>query len=149
MLDELCAELRNYFIGGVNNIHNGTFTISEGSLEPLSFLQNDQYFRIVGSVFNDGVYQYNSSAELKDETFTGSIWAMAVPPAVIALSNEIDDWVQANADALTSPYQSESFGGYSYSKSSGSHNAGESGGAYGWQDQFTTKLARWRRLSVL
>ena len=147
MLDELCAELRNYFIGGVSNIHNGTFTISEGSLEPLPFLQNDQYFRIVGSVFNDGVYQYPAT-ELKDETFTGSIWAMAVPPAVIALSDEIDDWVQANADTLASPYQSESFGGYSYSKASGG-SAGGTGGAYGWKDQFASKMARWRRLSVL
>lgn len=151
MLTELCAEIRNYFLRDYRkDIHVGTFTISNGSIEPLSFLQDGQYFRIVGSVLNDGVYKYGeSNSSLKDEVFSGAVWAMAVPPAVIALSQEIDDWVTANSAVLSSPYQSESFGGYSYSKASGGTKADGSGVAYGWQSQFANKLSPYRRISVL
>lgn len=149
MLTELCAELRNYFLrDAAKDIHYNTYTIADGSMESLPFLQNGQYFRIVGSVFNDGVYQY-PVAGLADETFKGSIWAMAVPPAVIALAAEIDAWNAKNADALASPFTSESFGGYSYSKSTGSTGGNGSGGAYSWQNQFASRLAKWRRLNVL
>ena len=148
MLTEVCAEIRNYFIRGYNDIHSGTFTISNGSIEALSFLLDGQYYRIVGSVFNDGVHKYGDNKDvLIDEVFTGAVWAMAVPPAVIALSAEIDDWVAANADVLASPYQSESFGGYSYTK--GGSYANDNKAAYGWKDQFASKLSPYRRISVL
>lgn len=147
MLTELCAELKNYFLrDATEDIHYNTYTIADGSMESLPFLQNGQYFRIVGSVFNDGVYQY-PAAGLADETFTGAIWAMAVPPAVVALAAEIDAWNEKNVDTLASPYTSESFGGYSYTKASG-NSAGGSGG-YTWRDQFASRLSKWRRLSVL
>ena len=84
MLYELCAEGRNWC---VSEKHNGTFTVKDGNM-PLDFLQDGQYFRILGSVYNDGVYQY--PAVLTDEVFEGQIWAMRVPPAFIALSGEID-----------------------------------------------------------
>ena len=143
MLTELCAELKNYFLRNQSeDIHNGQYTISGGSID-LPFLLDGQYFRIVGSVLNDGVYQYPVS-ELADETFYGAIWAMAVPPAVIALAAEIDGWNKANADALASPYQSESFGGYTYSKGNSSGTGG-----YDWKDQFSNRLNKYRRLSVL
>ena len=69
MLTELCAELRNYF---VVSIHEGTFTIDGGKIAPLDFIQENQYFRIVGSVFNDGVYQNTADLVLTDEIFSGS-----------------------------------------------------------------------------
>ena len=147
MLTELCAELRNYF---VKEIHSGTFTVDDGGIESLSFLQEDQYFRIVGSVFNDGVWQYNADGmtNMKAETFKGAVWAMAVPPAVIALNTEIDDWCEANAVTLASPFVSESFGGYSYSKGYASSMIGGSD-PFGWKAHFATKLAPYRRVSVL
>lgn len=149
MLTELCAEIRNYFLRDYRkDIHAGTFTISNGSVEPLSFLKVGQFFRIVGSLFNDGVHQYGEDG-LADETFTGEIWAMAVPPAVIALSGEIDEWKEKNAEALSSPYQSESFGGYSYTKGAGSASPSGKASAYSWQDQFSSKLSQYRRISVL
>lgn len=145
MLTELCAELKNYFLRDrEDDIHSGTYTISSGSIEPLDFLQDGQYFRIAGSVFNDGVHQYPSN-DLADEVFTGTVWAMAVPPAVIALSEEIDEWNTANAEVINSPYQSESFGGYSYNKG----NSTSGSGGYTWKDQFAPRLAKWRRLNVL
>lgn len=145
MLTELCAELKNYFLRDREaDIHYGEYTISGGSID-LPFLLDGQYFRIVGSVLNDGVYQYPASG-LTDEEFTGAVWAMAVPPSVVALAADIEAWNAKNAETLASPYTSESFGGYSYTKASGNS---ESGGAYSWKDQFASRLAKYRRLSVL
>lgn len=146
MLTELCAEIRNYFLRDCRDIHAGTFTISDGNIESLSFLSDGQYFRIVGSVFNDGVWKYGETDErLHDETFNGAVWAMAVPPAVIALVSEIETWVEANAAAINSPYQSESFGGYSYSMR-GSTSSGVQSDSVSWQSQFAARLAPWRKI---
>lgn len=143
MLTNICADLKNYFLHE-DSIHNGRFDIEDGSIT-LPFLQNGQYFRIVGSALNDGVYQYpidGNKYNLADETFTGAIWAMYVPPAFVSLVAEIDTWVKANAAAINSPYASESFGGYSYSKDS-------SGGGVTWQKHFARRLKAYRRLHVL
>ena len=147
MLTELCQELRNWFD---KERHFGTFVIENGSIDlSEAGIQNGQYFRIVGSVFNDGVHQY-PAAELKDETFDGAVWAMAVPPAVIDLSEEIDAWQAkyGGADsAAMSPFMSESFGGYSYSKTSSSGSAGAgAGGAGTWQSVFASRLSPWRKI---
>ena len=147
MLTELCQELRNWF---VREKHFGTFTIENGELSILSdFLLENQYFRIVGSVFNDGVHKYPDD-ELVDETFAGSIWAMAVPPSVIALCDEIEAWQDkygAIDGQAMSPYSSESFGGYSYSKSSGGSSSGSgSGGGVSWKSVFGDRLNRWRKI---
>lgn len=142
MLNEICAETHNYFCEP-KNIKHGKWTIKDGSIEPLDFLSDGQYFRIVGSVFNDGVYKYPDLA-LIDETFEGQIWPMNVPQAVLKLADEIKDWLNS-ADvqaAINSPYQSESFGGYSYSKMIGTRNAT----ATCWQDQFAARLKPYRKL---
>ena len=139
MLEQVLMNIRTWFTvdGG---IHSGTFTIEDGGIT-LPFLANGQYFRIIGSVFNDGLHQYPAS-DLKAETFDGTVWALAVPQAVIELSSEIEAWEKKNGDASVSPYQSESFGGYSYSKATDS----ASGGAVTWQSAFRSRLNAWRKL---
>ena len=139
MLEQVLMHLKNWFLvpGG---IHEGTYTIEDGGIT-LPFLANGQYFRICGSVFNDGLHQYPAS-DLKAETFDGAVWALAVPQAVIELASEIEAWQKKNGDASVSPYQSESFGGYSYSKAT--DNA--SGGAVTWQSAFRSRLNAWRKL---
>lgn len=150
MISEVCALCRNYFIRDYVNpdryIHHGTFTIENGGIVGLTFLQPNQYYRVVGSVFNDGVWKYGTDV-LTDETFTGSIWEMAVPKDFADLCKEIADWTEANAGSISSPYQSESFGGYSYTLKAGGGASGDA--AFGWQNQFAGKLSRWRRLTVL
>ena len=138
MLTELCAELRNYF-EVPNGRHFGRFEISGGSIAPLDFLQEGQYFRIVGSVFNDGVYQY-PAASLTDEVFEGAVWAMAVPPTLIALSAEIEEYNNSDA-GKASPFTAESFGGYSYTKATDAV-----GSPIGWQKAFESRLNKWRKL---
>ena len=139
MLTELCAELRNYF-EVPNGRHFGTFTISGGSIAPLDFLQEGQHFRIVGSVFNDGVYQYPATS-LTDEVFEGAVWAMAVPPTLIALAAEIKAYNDSDA-GKPSPYASESFGGYSYTKFTDGNGVDGSR----WQKAFASRLNKWRKL---
>ena len=138
ILAEICAELRNWFVVP-NGVHIQTYTISGGSIAPLDFLQEGQYFRIVGSVFNDGVYQYPATS-LTDEVFEGAVWAMAVPPTLIALSAEIEEYKESDA-GKTSPYTAESFGGYSYTKATDA-----SGAPISWQKAFASRLNKWRRL---
>lgn len=135
-LTNLCAELRNYF---ETKKRFGTFTISGGSISPSDFLQDGQYFRIVGSVFNDGVHRHPAH-DLTDETFDGAVWAMAVPPAVVELLQKIQEFESATANAPTA-YTSESFGGYSYTKATD-----EDGVPIGWQKAFASRLSKWRKL---
>ena len=139
MLEQVLMNIRRWFLveGG---IHSGTFTIKDGGIT-LPFLADGQYFRICGSVFNDGLHQYNV-LDLVDETFNGTIWALAIPKAVIELADEIQKWQEKNGEASVSPYQSESFGGYSYSKSTDA----ETGGAVTWQSAFKQQLSAWRRI---
>ena len=138
MLTEICAELRNWFVVP-DGVHIGTYTISGGSIAPLDFLHEGQYFRIIGSVFNDGVYQYPATS-LTDEVFEGAVWAMAVPPTLIALTAEIEEYNKSDA-AKASPYTSESFGGYSYTKATDAN-----GTPIGWQKAFASRLNKWRKL---
>lgn len=142
MLEQILDYIHNYF---ERDIVDGSFAISDGSVM-LDFLQVGQYFRICGSVFNDGVYKYPASG-LIDETFTGEIWAMAVPPAVIALADEITAWIDKYGDAMNSPYQSESFGGYSYSKGSGQNSSNNSSNPADWRVVFGSRLNHWRKIA--
>lgn len=144
-LTDICGELRNYFIRGSADIHTGTFEISGGHIQPLDFLQDGQYFRVCGSAFNDGVWIYPFDGFRQDEVFTGAIWAMRVPPDVVELTEEIDRWAEDNKGAISSPYQSESFDGYSYSKGYSGVSSGAAS-AITWQGQFNTRLSRWRKL---
>ena len=128
---EMCASLRNYF--ALDPI-SGEFTIKDSDIT-VPGLVRGQYFRIDGSVFNDGVHRYGEISMNGDETFTGTITPMAVPPAFEAVAAEIEEWKQKNAEVINSPYQSESFGGYSYTKGSAS-----------WQGVFAKRLNRWRKL---
>ena len=148
-LTELCQELRNWF---ERDRFYGTFTIENGVINvPDGSLQDGQFFRVMGSAFNDGVHKYGTDAdELTDEAFKGTIVAMAVPPAVVELSERIDEWVTKYEETVSSPYQSmsEAFGDYSRSwskASSGQGNANSSSGP-SWRSTFASELNRWRKI---
>lgn len=140
MLEQVLTHIHNWFQVGV---YPGTYTIEDGGVT-LPFLQDGQYFRIVGSLFNDGLHQYGPAMELlQDETFDGAVWALAVPKSVVELAGEIAAWQEKYGAIIESPYTSESFGGYSYSKASG---AGDSTGSGGWQSAFRARLNPHRKL---
>lgn len=141
MLEQVLDFIHNYF---VRERMVREFVISNGSID--LNLQTGQYFKIVGSVFNDGVHRYPANT-LTDETFTGEIWAMAVPPSVVALAGEITEWVAKYGEAANSPFSSESFGGYSYSKGSGTNKDGSSGNPSDWRKVFGSRLNHWRKIA--
>lgn len=146
MLTILCKEINNWFEYAK---FIGEFTIKNDEITGPYSLQDNQYFRIVGSVFNDGVYKYDDSLLLTNETFRGAIWAMAVPSEVIALADDIKDWTdkyQTVDSAAMSPFNSESFGGYSYSKNSGSSASGKVDLSGTWQGAFADRLNHWRKI---
>lgn len=145
-LTELCSHIRNWFVRSEANRHHGVFTIADGSLvlsDGIS-IADGQYIRIVGSAFADGVHQY-PAAFPRDEVFGGEIWVMSVPSEVLTLCDEITSWQDKYAEAAASPFASESFGGYSYTKSGGASITGTSG-VINWQTQFKARLNQWRKL---
>lgn len=140
MISDVCRHLKNYFSV---DFTEDDFTVNDGSIN-LPFLKEGQYFNIEGSTFNDGVHLYPTN-DLKDETFHGIITSMAVPNDFIALCDEIEEWQKKNGAINSpnmSPFQSESFGGYSYSK--GASTNGSTSAT--WKDAFRSRLNDWRKL---
>ena len=153
MLQQVMENIHNYFI---KDRINGDFVIA-GHTISLPFLIEGQRFLIEGSVLNDGVYTYHAAGikndddsavvGLQDETFAGTICALAVPPAVSTLSAEIKQWVDNYGAEVNSPYTAESvIGVYSYQKETGGSGAG---GTVTWQDVFKNRLNRWRKVAFL
>lgn len=138
MIYDVMKSINNFF-EDENGYNYGTWEIKDG-LITLPFLLNNQYFRIIGSVFNDGVYKYDANLELVDETFDGTIVALKPPKAFMDLVDEI----QAFNDkyGTITPYTSESFQNYSYSKASGTNGTGQ----ITWMDAYRSKLNKWRKL---
>ena len=140
-INDFCEEVNNYF---EQTRIFGKFEIVDGNIDLNKYdIQEGQYIRVVGSVFNDGVYQYPipPENELVDEKFDGAIWVMAVPSSVVTQIEEINQWEAMNQSTLNSPYQSESFGGYSYTL-----KAENAEGGLNWQTHFRRKLDRWRKV---
>jgi hypothetical protein len=129
--------LKNWFVVP-KGVHNGTFEITDHNID-LPFLQDGQYYRICGSVFNDGLHKYGSDM-LTDETFSGSVWALAIPKAVIDLAVKIEDWQEKHGEVR--PYSSESFGGYSYSMATDA----STGGQVTWETAFRKQLNPYRQI---
>ena len=150
MLTEICAEIRNYFSLKEDRIF-GDFAVVNGAITPPLSLEDNQYYRIVGSVFNDGVHRKDD--ELIDEgTFSGAIWKMRVPQALLELSDEIEAWQAENGNvksANMSPYISESFGGYSYSKGAGAYVSNAGSTAVTWQEMFAKRLKPYRKIRAI
>lgn len=164
MLQEIMEYLNNYFVP--SSAKKVTYTISGGAISPDFGAEDGDRFLICGSRRNDGVYTWHAdvigtddderippstqggeetikAAGLQDETFAGTIRVCSIPPVLLTLSGEISDWVASNSAALSSPMQSESFNGYSYTLKTGGTSGGS--GPLTWRDQYGKRLERWRR----
>lgn len=151
MLQEVLEEINNWFVPKSAKLV--TYTIENGMISPSFGADEGDRFLVCMSRRNDGVYTWHANgitndddteaAGLRDETFAGTIRVCSVPPALLALSGEISQWVETYSEQLNSPLQSESFNGYSYTLKSGAANGGS--GPLSWRDVFGSKLDRWRR----
>lgn len=156
-MTEICEYLKNWFDRGQPK-HFGAFVISDGAITYADGgtlgIRSGQYIRILGSALNDGVWVDGTDGglSLRDETFDGAVWLLAIPPAVTAISQEIDQWVAkygAIDGPAMSPFTSESFDGYSYTKAQGGtqYNGNSNGvSASGWVNAFGGRLSRWKKL---
>lgn len=147
-LEDILYHIHNWFV--YDQIGTGYCEITGGTL-PASVsakLLEGQWYRIEGSVLNDGLHQHPDE-ELSDETFDGTITSLAIPRPLLRLAQRIQDYIDQTAEATvaarTSPYQSESFDGYSYSLKSGNGANSASGGLTGWQSEFMSDLNAWRK----
>lgn len=147
MLSQICAEIKNYFAHEEDR-YIDDWTIEDGIISPSLDFKTD-YIRIIGSHLNDGVYKV-SNMTLRDESFHGAIWLMSLPADFLALAEEIKTWQDVNGkpdSSAMSPFYSESFGGYSYTKSAGSvHNQGAS---TTWQSVYASRLNMYRKIREL
>ena len=153
MLQEIMEYLNNYFVP--IGAEEQTYVISDGLISPSFGAEDGDRFLICGSRRNDGVYTWHpdgvnndddkKAAGLLDETFAGTIRVCSVPPALLALSEEISQWVATYSGQLNSPLASESFNGYSYTLKSGRDSGGTASRPITWRDQFKDRLERWRR----
>lgn len=138
-LYEVLLYLRNFF-PGERCTCSGT-PIQQGVAQ-IPCLEEGDYYLIEGSKCNDGLHIYGD-CDLVGEMLTGYITECRIPPALLSLYTEINYWQKKNAEAITSPYQSESFGGYSYTKKSQTNSSGD---VSSWQDAFSRRLRMWRKI---
>lgn len=152
MLNEICAEIKNYFTFEADK-HFGDWEIRDGILTPSFDIPTD-YIRIVGSHKNDGVHKYtveNGWGLVDEDKFHGAVWVMSVPQDFLSLVGEIEAWQTKNgaSDSVAmSPYQSESFGGYSYTKASGGNSTGGGSNVATWESAYAKRLNIYRRIRL-
>lgn len=151
LLNTVCAEIKNYFTFEKDK-HIGDFAIVDGLITPSFDIPTD-YIRIVGSHLNDGVHKRGESGfSLIDEgEFHGAVWVMSPPADFLELIAKMEAWEAkyCNIDSQAmSPFNSESFGGYSYSKSGGGSGSGSSSGAADAIGLFARQLNPYRRIRL-
>ena len=156
MLTEVLDYIHNWFVP--IKADKVTYTVEDGMISPAFGAEDGDRFLICGSRRNDGIYTWhadgikddddNNAAGLRDETFAGTIRVMAIPPKLFTLSEEISQWVENNSDVINSPYQSESFNGYSYSLRTGNNRNQGAVSPISWRDIYGKQLERWRKPSL-
>lgn len=138
MIIDLMRETKNYF---VVDKEEGTFAISGGAITLQGQYLAGQYIAVSGSILNDGVYKLTNSqgaaAGFVDETFTGNVYALAVPKDFERLSTEIDSFIEQNPEGAA---VSESFGGYSKTRQTGDK------GVVTWQERFAKRINPFRKM---
>lgn len=151
MLTEICAHLKNYF--DYSRFY-GDISISGGAVSCRGVqidMDEGQYFALFRPHYCLGIFRYGD--ELEDRTVkNGSVWLMDIPPAIFAAIEWAEKWNELNGgadSAANSPFQSESFGGYSYSKGSTYKDADSAIGASVFdQAQFKAMLSPYQKMRV-
>lgn len=140
MLETILIYLHNWFpIKGAARC--GEHEIVSGELQA-DYLKPGQYYRIKGSVFNDGLHIYPCDEPdcMLDEVFTGEVWPLAIPKAVLEIADEIKAYRDENPDT---DKVSETFADYSYTRAQTTKDGTSTAG--GWMAVFGPRLRVWRR----
>lgn len=145
-LTDVCKELNNWFDRGRR--YFGTFKIVSGNLTGFEDkLKQGQFYRVIGSDFNDGVRQFGDESDaLTDETFDGAIWIMSVPPDVQRLAADIAAWrerYETTDSPALSPFAMESYKNYMYQMRGALSNEAA---VITWQSVFALRLNQFRKV---
>jgi len=162
VLEQVLNYLNNWF---VRYTYTGNVTVGEDGAvlapsEAAAVLQPGRWYRILDSDFHDGVYQVpeeqageeepeedveagaeEPEEEEQSETFSCTLWTLGVPTGLLNIVAEMEAWQAKYGDTVSGPYQSESFGGYSYSKTGSSSSTGGAATVLG---QFADMLAPYK-----
>lgn len=145
-LEDVLGSIHNWFTRGTYHVTG--CQIQDGSLPASVTFPDGVWYRIRGSYLNDGMHLRGSEDEgLVDETFSGTITTHVIPRALLRVVEEITDWQAKSGETANGPYQSESFGGYSYTLKGSSTASGTNAPSTGWRAVFAGRLNQWRRLS--
>ncbi len=141
-METLMAHLNNYFY---KTGERGEFELIDGRVNVCGRYSVGQYIKIEDSNGVDGVYKVKTIEgntltldEPLNEVFEGVIYGLAVPTSFVELVGRISEFKSKYQDT---PYTSESFGGYSYSKAQG-----RNGKPVSWCDVFDNELRPYKRL---
>lgn len=146
-LEEILWHLHNWFEKDSKSYSVTDCEIGVDGL-PASFaemLHEGQWYRVQGSWLNDGLHRHPDEG-LRPETFDGVITLMRIPAPLLAIAEDVTAWKEKNAEAVESPYASESFGGYSYSLKGEMSAQNGSQGLTGWRAVFRDRLGPWRKI---
>lgn len=148
MLTKICAYLKNYF---ETERRIGEIKITDGAItcdgEPVA-LNDGQHFALFRDNFALGVYK--AGEDIADKTFQGAVWPMDPPAAILEAAKWAEDWEAENGGATATangPFQSESFGGYSYTKATGG-STGSIGSSVFDQAQLKAMLAPYKKIRL-
>ena len=146
ILEHVLGSIHNWFVRDTLSV--GECTISDGALPASVPIPDGVWYRIQGSYLNDGMHLKGDESEgLTDETFSGTITTHVIPKPLLELVDEISQWATKYGESANGPYQSESFGGYSYSLRGNSSSANGNAPSTGWRAAFAGRLNQWRKLA--
>lgn len=149
-LESVLSHIHNWFVRGTASVRGCAISGGELPEGVAGGILDGQWYRIEGSALNDGLHLHPDT-ELLDETFDGTISTLAIPRPLLALSEEIGEWIEDTKEAdkakRSAKYRSESFGGYSYSVGDDSRSGSGNGGLNGWKAAFAGDLNAWRKLA--
>ena len=146
MLEQVLGSIHNWFVRDTLSV--GECIIEDGALPASVPISDGVWYRIQGSYLNDGMHLKGDDSEgLVDETFSGTITTHVIPRPLLAVVEEISEYQAKHGASANSPYQSESFGGYSYSLKGNSAASGTNAPSTGWRAVFAGRLNQWRKLA--
>lgn len=146
ILEQVLGSIHNWFVRDTYYVRD--CQIEDSALPASIAFPNGVWYSIKGSYLNDGMHLKGDEDEgLTDETFDGTITTHVIPKALLSIVEEITEWNIKNGASANGPYQSESFGGYSYSLKGSSTANGTNAPTTGWRAVFAGRLNQWRKLS--
>jgi hypothetical protein len=155
-LEKVLYHIHNWFPVGFAQVVDCEIADGELPAPYSSSMLDGQWYRIQGSIMNDGLHRHwvtypeGEESDLVDETFSGTITLLAIPKPLLSVAEEIDEYIQdtreADRAARSAKFRSESFDGYSYTLRDDSRAKNGSSGLTGWQAAFASDLSPWRKM---